>query len=1678
MIRQFDWASTPLGPLASWPQSLKTATSLLIASPVPIVMLWGPQGVMIYNDAYSVFAGGRHPRLLGSNVREGWPEVAEFNDNVMKVGLAGGTLAYRDQELTLHRHGRPEQVFMNLDYSPVPDETGQPAGVLAVVIETTGRVLAERRAAAEQARQQTMLQQMPGFVAMLSGPEHRFDYVNDAYIDLAGQRDYLGRTVREVFPELEGQGFYELLDGVYSTGEAYRIENTAVDLAAGRGQRFVDLLYAPIRDASGAVSGIFAGGYDVTETANTAAQLVRSEERYRTLFEGINTGFCVVRMIFAQDGTAVDYEFVEVNPTFEAQTGLSGDVIGKRMRDLSPTHEDIWFRVYGDVARTGTPARLESGSQALGRWWDVHAYRIGEPGENLVAVLFNDISERRALEVRQAALIELDEALSKQTEPSGVISVSSRLLAKALGAYRAGYGDVDAKTETIVIADDWIEPGGQSVAGTHHFRTYGSYIADTLQGRPVTIADVSTDPRTATDPDPLLAYGIQALMDVPVMENGRMVAQVLIHSAKPRAWTEGDIDLSRAFAERTRSVVSRRRAEQEMRAGELRQRVLLELNDAIRDLTDPEEISHASSRILANALGVSRVGYGVMDTVAETVTIARDYNAPGVQSIAGVIHFRDFGNYIENLARGETVIFADAANDPRVEDGGVALAGIRATSLINMPLIERGEVVALLFVNNATPRPWPDEDVALVREVAERVRTASERARAETTLRDSERRLRFLDALAQATQPLIDADAVLAVTTRMTAEHLGVSNCAYADMDEDQDGFTIRGDWAAPGSPSIVGHYQLADFGVLAVQELGAGRPLIINDNLKEIAPQEAATFQAIGIAATICMPLVKEGRLTALMAIHTAVPHVWNDYELSLIREVTERSWAHVERVRSLAEQQESEARYRTLFDTVDEGFCIIELIDGPHGPLSDYLHVETNPAAAVQVGLEGVAGKTIRELAPDQAQQWVDLYRSVLDTGESVRLEKLFEQTDRWLEVAAFRIEPASRNQVAVLFKDLTARRAAETALRESEAQFRAFSQAVPNHVWASRPDGTLYWFNDQVYAYAGLSEGDIDGADGWGRIVHPDDLESAGAAWVRSLNTGERYQTEFRIRRADGAWRWFRVQAEPVRDAAGQINGWVGANSDIDDIRRQGEQLETLNDQLEILLEGSKAERDRLWTLSADMLARADYAGGLLAVNPAWTNILGWSEHELLTNPYADIINPDDLAATTASLTTMGQTGQSVRYENLILSKDGVWTPIGWTVAPEPDGVHFIAVGRDLTEDKAREKLLATAQEALRQSQKMEAVGQLTGGIAHDFNNLLAGISGSLELLSKRLSEGRLNGMERYIDAAQGSAQRAASLTQRLLAFSRRQTLDPKPTDVNRLINGMEDLIRRSVGPDVEVEVVGAGGLWPTHIDPSQLENALLNLCINARDAMAPDGGRLTIETSNKWLDDRAAKARDLAPGQYVSLCVTDTGTGMTPEVQAQAFDPFFTTKPLGQGTGLGLSMIHGFVRQSGGQVRIYSEMGKGTTLCLYLPRYQGDVEADEDVGATPVVEGGHGETVLIIDDEETVRMLVAEVLGEAGYNVIEAPDGPSGLDILRSDRRIDLLVSDVGLPGGMNGRQVADAARVTRPDLKVLFITGYAENAAVGNGLLAPGMEVLTKPFVMGDLAAKVHDMMES
>ena len=351
------------------------------------------------------------------------------------------------------------------------------------------------------------------------------------------------------------------------------------------------------------------------------------------------------------------------------------------------------------------------------------------------------------------------------------------------------------------------------------------------------------------------------------------------------------------------------------------------------------------------------------------------------------------------------------------------------------------------------------------------------------------------------------------------------------------------------------------------------------------------------------------------------------------------------------------------------------------------------------------------------------------------------------------------------------------------------------------------------------------------------------------------------------------------------------------------------------------------------------------------------------------------------------------------------------------------------------------------------------------------------GSLDLLQVRVAQGRFERVDRYVEAAQTAAQRAAALTHRLLAFSRRQTLDPKPADINGLVAGMFDLLARTVGPEIKLHTAGADDLWTVLVDVSQLENALLNLCINARDAM-PDGGRIDIEMRNAKLSEQTAGERDLPPGDYVALSVSDDGTGMPPEVAARIFEPFFTTKPLGSGTGLGLSMIYGFARQSGGNVRVHTRPGLGTTMRILLPRHYGEAAQEVERGAlSEAPRSVDGESILLVDDEQAVRSLAAEVLEELGYRITMAADGNEGLERLRSKARFDVLITDVGLPGGLNGRQVADAARVMRPDIKVLFITGYAENAVLNHGHLAPGMQVLTKPFAMEALASRVKQLIE-
>lgn len=709
--------------------------------------------------------------------------------------------------------------------------------------------------------------------------------------------------------------------------------------------------------------------------------------------------------------------------------------------------------------------------------------------------------------------------------------------------------------------------------------------------------------------------------------------------------------------------------------------------------------------------------------------------------------------------------------------------------------------------------------------------------------------------------------------------------------------------------------------------------------------------------------------------------------------------------------------------------------------------------------------AEKQFRDAVNGDARDYAATYRIVRPNDGQVRWISARGIIERDANGAPLRLVGAHT--------DITEQVMAEKALRQSEEEFRTLADAVPHHVWTAKPDGMATWFNPRVYEYVGAAVGDLDGRK-WVKIVHPDDLSVALDAWTRALEIGETYEVEFRLRRKDGAYRWFLGRAVPARDELGRIIRWIGTSTDVHDQKTISAELAALNATLAERVQEKTRERDRIWNVSRDLLAVADLDGTLRSVNPAWTKTLGWTEQDLLNRKSEWLEHPDDREKVIAELDNLNRGRPTIRFEGRVLHRDGSYRWLSWTAVPDAGQIY--AVARDVTEERAAAERLKATEEALRQSQKMEAVGQLTGGIAHDFNNLLTGIVGSLDLMKAKLSKGKFENIERYIGAAMTSANRAAALTHRLLAFARRQPLSPKPVDANQLIESLEDLLRRTIGEGIDLEIVSSDKLWSTLCDPNQLESGLLNLAINARDAM-PEGGQLTIKTKNVRLDGVLESNPDLLPGDYICIDVIDTGTGMADDVAARAFDPFFTTKPIGQGTGLGLSMIYGFARQSNGHVTIDSNLGHGTSVKIYLPRHVGDATAD--AGSLDPV-GQHqasGETVLVVEDEPVVRSVIVEVLEDQGYRTLEAVDGPSGLHVLKRDGRIDLLVTDIGLPG-MNGRELGDQARELRPGLKILFITGYAENVAMARGFLQSGMDMMTKPFDGEKFLQRVKDMIAS
>ncbi|WP_265500882.1 hybrid sensor histidine kinase/response regulator [Paracoccus beibuensis] len=878
---------------------------------------------------------------------------------------------------------------------------------------------------------------------------------------------------------------------------------------------------------------------------------------------------------------------------------------------------------------------------------------------------------------------------------------------------------------------------------------------------------------------------------------------------------------------------------------------------------------------------------------------------------------------------------------------------------------------------------------------------------------------------------------------------------------------------------------------------------------------------------------------------------------------------------VRVLTDRQLQDDRQR-LQQMHEKSPSLMAMLEGP-----EHRFVLVNPAFNQVIGQRDVLGRTVAEALPDAVQQgYLDHLNRVFASGEAVRMngavyDVSVEPTGavqrRYLDFVYQPMTDAQRKVTGIFVTgiDVTERIAAQTAIKEQHAQFRTFAQAMPNHVWTAPPDGQSDWFNDRMIDYTGR---DFDQLldDGWLAVAHPDDRETAALNWAEAIRSGRHYEAEFRIRRADGAYRWHLVRALPIRHELGYITRWIGTNTDIHEQKLAEAQ--------------STQDRDRLWNLSQEMMLVCDSAGLITAINPSAERLLGWSQSEMLRKPLLDFLHPDDIAATLAELEGLSRGEPTLAFENRYRCRDGSYCLLDWTAVPDGGRIHAVgrditrerrlarereriwtlspvlqiiaehsgriaavnpawtdllgwtqaetvgrtalefirpedqeelgaalrallgtssdgvpahplqatlvarngehrhvewttvfdsetifAFGRDITGERETAAALASSEAALRQAQKMEAIGQLTGGIAHDFNNLLQVIGGSLQLLAGNAAND--DKARRRIQIAMEGVARGSRLASQLLAFGRRQPLAPKVVNLGRLIPDLDEMLHHAVGEAVQVDTAIADDLWNTLIDRGNLENALLNLAINARDAMEGHG-KLSIRADNAHLEGlRIGDYPEAVSGQYVMLSVTDTGSGIHPEILHKVFDPFFSTKPEGRGSGLGLSMVYGFVRQSGGHVGIDSKVGVGTTITLYLPRVQRPEDEIDSRDFGPIT--GGTETILVAEDDQGVRETVVETLRDLGYNVLQASDAQGALAILESGVHVDLLFTDVVMPGPMKSTELARLAEARMPDLKVLFTSGYAENSIVHAGRLDEGVELLSKPYGREDLARKIR-----
>ena len=952
-----------------------------------------------------------------------------------------------------------------------------------------------------------------------------------------------------------------------------------------------------------------------------------------------------------------------------------------------------------------------------------------------------------------------------------------------------------------------------------------------------------------------------------------------------------------------------------------------------------------------------------------------------------------------------------------------------------------------------------------------------------------QQRQTFHLALDAALRELVDPYEVMAAASKLLGRHMKVGRCGYAEIDKTGEFAIIERDWTDGTMPSAVETRRLEDFSARFIGDYKAGRAVRVDDALND----PRVDGEVGDMRAHLTVPLVKNQRFAAAFSIRQISPRRWTDRDEAFVREVAERIWQTVEIRRTAAALREGRAMLDFTLESARVGDWDLDLVHDtarrslrhdecfgytepvPEWGFDDFIrHVHPDDRPAIARQFREAVGELkdwhfeCRVVWPDESVHWIAAHGSIYRTLQG---------------------KPA---RMLGIISDITERKTAEEALRASEARFQLALDAAS-------AVGTWDWDvkNDLVYAdarVAKLYSVDRERAAAGAPIaefidgIHPGDRERVGEEIRRAIETANEFESEYRFLSSGGSVRWVLARGRAHYDEDGEVTRFPGVTVDITE-RMAAEQRLRVS---EAGFQGIVNSIDQMiWSTRPD--GYHDY------YNDRWYEYTGVPKGSTDGEEWNGMFHPEDQDRAWNVWRHSLATGEPYHIEYRLRHRSGDYRWVLGRAQPvrgeEGQITRWFGTCTDIQEivearevlARSREDLdrlvvertaeLEQTQEALRQSQKMEAVGQLTGGIAHDFNNMLAVVIGSLDLLGRRIGVHDPRA-RRYVDAAADGARRAALLTQRLLAFSRQQPLRPESIDANKLVAGMSDLLRRSLGSDVHLETVLAGELWRTHADPNQLENVILNLAVNARDAM-PEGGRLTIETQNTHLDTRYVAAElGVSAGQYVLIAVTDTGFGMPAEVIAKAFEPFYTTKEVGKGTGLGLSQVYGFVKQSGGHVKIDSEPGHGATVTIYLPRLVGVIgEATEDAGAPELPLGEPQEVVLVVEDEPAVRQFSVDALGELGYRVLEADGAAAALRLLDAHPEIALLFTDIVMPD-VNGARLSDEARRRWPDLKVLFTTGYTRNAVVHDGVRDPSVALIGKPFTIDELAAKVREVLDA